>query len=266
MNNSSHYCEYCGKKYTRKTSHIKHTILCEVFHKSKREKTCDKEESSDIPTTEKLYEIIQELALKYKIMETKMENMQKWVDKKKKKLNVLQWLNTCAKPQKTYTEWIQSITATEEHVEILIEQNITQTVDALFNKKIQSLSQKDTDTDTDTSISYIHPIYCFVQKINIFYIYDDVTSEWKQMDSDDLISLSKKIHSKILQAICEWYKKNIDKINKSDKMTILYNQTLVKLMSVNFTADSVYLSKLKTSLHSSLKTDLTNIVEYEFEF
>ena len=257
MSKSLHPCEYCGKTYTRKTSHIKHTILCEVFHKSKREKICEKEESSDIPTTEKLYEIIQELALKYKIMETKMENMQKWVDKKKKKLNVLQWLNTNVKPQQTYTEWIQSIIATEEHVEILIEQNITQTVDALFNKNLQTLSKNDT--------SY-QPIHCFIQKVNIFYIYDDNTSEWRQMNSDELVSLSKKIHSKILQAICEWYKKNIDNINQSDKMTILYNQTLVKLMSVNFTPDSVYLSKLKMSLHSSLKTDLTNIVEYEFEF
>ena len=202
MSKSLHLCEYCSKTYTRKTSHIKHTILCEVFHKSKREKICEKEESSDIPTTEKLYEIIQELALKYKIMETKMENMQKWVDKKKKKLNVLQWLNTNVKPQQTYTEWIQSITATEEHVEILIEQNITQTVDALFNKKLQT----SLDENRSPSIQ-LAPIHCFIQKVNIFYIYDDNTSEWRQMNSDELVSLSKKY-------IQKYYKLYVNGIKK----------------------------------------------------
>ena len=255
MSKSLHPCEYCGKTYTRKTSHIKHTILCEVFHKSKREKICEKEESSDIPTTEKLYEIIQELALKYKIMENKLEDMQKWVDKKKKKINVIHWLNTNVKPKCTYSEWFQSITATEEHLEILIEQNITQTVDALITTNFNpTAGQKD------------YPIYCFVQKVNIFYMHDDTKSEWRQMNSDELVLLSKKVHSRILNALCEWHKKNLDKINQSDKMAILYNKTLIKLMSVSFTQDSVYLSKMKASLHNCLKTDLTNIIEYEFDF
>lgn len=255
MSKSLHPCEYCGKTYTRKTSHIKHTILCEVFHKSKREKICEKEESSDIPTTEKLYEIIQELALKYKIMENKLDDMQKWVDKKKKKINVIQWLNTNVKPKYTYSDWFQSITATEEHLEILIEQNITQTVEALINTNFNPTAGKKDD-----------PIYCFVQKVNIFYMHDDTKSEWRQMTSDELVLLSKKVHSRILNALCEWHKKNLDKINQSDKMAILYNKTLIKLMSVSFTQDSVYLSKMKTSLHNCLKTDLTNIIEYEFDF
>ena len=125
--NYNHSCEYCGKKYTRKNSYTKHTILCEVFHKSKREKRCEKEESSDIPTTQQLYGIIQELALKYKILEEKMEGMQKWVDKKKKKLNVIQWLNTKTIPSIAYANWMEQLFAIEEHVEILIEQSMAQT-------------------------------------------------------------------------------------------------------------------------------------------
>jgi hypothetical protein len=181
--------------------------------------------------------------------------MQKWVDKKKKKINVIHWLNTNVKPKCTYSDWFQSITATEEHLEILIEQNITQTVDALINTNFNpTTGQKD------------YPIYCFVQKVNIFYMHDDIKSEWRQMNSDELVLLSKKVHSRILNALCEWHKKNIDKINQSDKMAILYNKTLIKLMSVNFTQDSAYLSKMKASLHNCLKTDLTNIIEYEFDF
>ena len=254
MSKSQQICEYCSKSYTRKLSYIKHTILCEVFHKSKREKICEKEESTGIPSTKELYGIIQELALKYKILEEKMEDMHKWVDKKKKKLNVIQWLNVNVTPKITYTDWIQSLKASEEEVEILIEKSMTLTVDSIFSKNLQDKP------------NHAYPIYCFIQKANIFYIFDDSIKEWRQMKPEELITLSKKVHSKILTAMCEWYKKNTREIIQNDKMSILYNKTMIKLMSSEFTIDSMYLSKMKASIYNYLKTDLTNIVEYDFEF
>jgi hypothetical protein len=59
-------CPHCDKKYTRKSSYTRHVILCEVLHQTKREKKCAEEETTDIPTTRQLYNIIQELAIKYR--------------------------------------------------------------------------------------------------------------------------------------------------------------------------------------------------------
>jgi len=44
-----HSCHCCGKEYTRKSSHAKHVILCEVLYQTKREKKCEEEETTDIP-------------------------------------------------------------------------------------------------------------------------------------------------------------------------------------------------------------------------
>ena len=84
----THSCGLCNKSYTRKTSYDRHVILCEILHQSKREKKCKGQELSDIPSHTQLFLIVQELALKNQILETKMIEMQKWVETKKKKLNV----------------------------------------------------------------------------------------------------------------------------------------------------------------------------------
>jgi hypothetical protein len=257
---SKHKCQCCGKEYTRKTSHARHIILCEIFHKnnsqSAREKKCEEEETSNIPSTRQLYSIIQELAFKYQIMEQKMNDMQKWVEKKKKKINVIQWLNANCEPAINIQNWIQTIQVTEEHIETLIEHNMTKTISAIINKKL-SIVQDST---------YIHPLYCLTQKANLFYCYNSEEEKWQQFSTDDFIIMLKKIHRKILTALCEWHDKNIDRINSNDKMQILYNKTMIKLMSANFTQDSQILSKIRGELYQRLKIDLKNQMDYEFEF
>lgn len=245
-------CLFCGKSYTRKLSCDRHVILCEVLYKTKtkREKICDKEETTDIPTTKQLYNIIQELAVKYSKMETKMEEMQKWVDKKKKKINVIEWLNANIIPQMTFTEWTKSFIINEEHIQILIEQNMIATVALIFDKNLQNLQ----------IVPY--PIQCFVQKPNLFYIYEE-DRKWVQYTATDFIILFRKIHSKILSALIDWYNKNLVKINNSDKMSEVYNKTLIKLMSANFTIE--YTSKIRINLYNYLKKDMKTIMEYEFE-
>jgi hypothetical protein len=260
---NKHECQYCRKQYTRKSSYSRHIILCEIFYENKtnkapttREKICEEEESSNLPSTKQLYKIIQELATKYKNMEEKMNDMQKWVDKKKRKIKVIQWLNVNIKPNVSIQTWMQNLQATEEDVEILIEQNMTKTISSILNKKLKD----------DQDKKCVNPLYCVSQKTNLFYCYISDEEKWKQFSTDEFINMLKRIHSKILNALCEWYDKNIDRINQSDKMQLLYNKTMIKLMSANFTQDAQILSKIRSELYQHLKVDLTNVIECEFEF
>jgi len=256
----SHSCHCCGKTYTRKSSHTKHVILCEVLYKTKREKKCEEEESTDIPNTKQLYNIIQELAIKYQAMEQKMNDMQKWVETKKRKLNVIQWLNAniLIEPTSgiTIQNWTQTIQVNEEHVEVLIEGNMFQTLSAILRDHLKK----------DKKASKSTPLYCLTQKANLFYCYNDETVKWSHFSSEDFIIMLKRLHAKIVKALCEWHDKNIARINSSDKMQILYNQTMIKLMSANFTHDAQIVSKVRNDLYQQLKTDMKNVIEYEFEF
>ena len=254
---SVHHCNFCGKKNTRKSTHVKHVILCEVLHSTKRERVCEEEESSDIPSRRQLYEIIQEIAFKYSIMETKMEEMQKWLDKKKKKINVIEWLNVnkCHEINDiSYKDWVSRLQITEKHLQILIEENIVQSIITIFHDNLNCQREKEKEKE----IKYKNPIVCFTQKANIFYICDNNENNisnsnnitWKKQSNEEYILLIQKIHSLIWRELIEWKKKNKEEIENNDKMCDLYNKTIIKIAGLNFDYDSAALTKIRTQLYN----------------
>jgi len=243
-------CTFCDKKYTRKTSYNRHVILCEIMHQTKRERLCDSEESDNLPTYKQLYNIVQELGLKYVALENKMEEMQKWVNQKKKKINILDWLNN-NETTTSYSDWISAIAISSEEIEILQTESLIKT----FMTVLQNNLNKSVKT---------HPITAFLEKANTLYFYHE--NEWKQLESNDLVLLVKKIHSKIFGSLVQWKKDNHEKIKYDDKWGELYNKTLLKLTSINFTHDSAILCKIKTGLYNYLKTELKQILTTEYNF
>lgn len=249
-------CNHCGKKHTRKTSHERHILLCEVIYSSKREKKCLDEETSNIPTHFELYKIVQELALKNSILEEKMAEMQKWLDKKKKKIDVVQWLSTNkSNIVEIFSEWQKKIIVTSDHIELLIEENIVKTICEIIHENIKN---KDI------------PIICFQQKTNLFYIFNQniETHEntWKRVEPQEFLLFIQHIHKKIWHELSHWKEKNNEKIQNSEKMCDLYARTVIKLTGLNFDQDSAAMCKIRSYLYNQLKTDLKNMIEYEFEF
>jgi len=259
----SNSCVYCGKCYTRKSSFDKHSIICEIAHKSKRIKMCEEEESTDIPSVEKLYNIIQEMAFKQQKMEEKMEEMQKWIDKKKKKLNVINWLNVQFTPTELFEARARIIVVIQDDITTLIEQNFHQTVINILKRNLK----------TPKEGVVREPIACFSEKSAVFYIYKETKNEseqetknqWSKMTQEDFVYLLRVIHSKLLNALCTWRDINNDRIKYNDNFAELYNKTVIKLMSADFNQESS-LSKIRSPLYTLLKGDLKNMIEYDFEF
>lgn len=247
--NSKECCNYCGKGYTRKMSLQRHVILCETIHKSKREKVCEQEETTDIPSREQLYQIIQELAIKYDNLNEKMQEMQKWVQSKKKRIDIIEWLNENHSQSMPFQSWMKTIQVQEKHVELLMEENIVQTINSILRDNLQIEKGK--------------PFAAFSQKTNILYAFDE-SNQWITFSSEKYILLIKQIHSRILRELCDWRNKNAKEIAESEKMSELYNKTVIKLMGLNFNQDSAALSKIHAALYSSLKVELKQTIELEF--
>jgi hypothetical protein len=269
---STNYCVYCGKSYTRKSSCDKHAIICEMTYKSKRLKSCEEEETTNIPSTLQLYNIIQELAFKQQKMEEKMDEMQKWIDKKKKKLNVIHWLNTQFAPPANFEPRTRAFVVIQEDITVLIEQNFAQTVSNILKRNL--------NPPKDGLVK--EPIACFTEKSSIFYIYkpkqdqqkeqqkeqqqdQQKENEWTKMTPDEFVFILRVIHSKLLNALCTWRDINSERIKYNDKFADLYNKTVIKLMGADFNQEST-LSKIRAPLYNYLKGDLKNMVEYDYEF
>ena len=269
-------CNYCNKEYTRKSSYNRHIILCEILNNNdnkssknnnkkslKREEKCIEEESTSIPSNKQLFNIIQELAYEYKNIKNELIELKKWVETKKKKINIIEWLTNKKNslPQQSFEEWYKIIKVDETDIEILMNENMLQTINNIIHKNLKEYSELSS------------PLIAFNQKINNIYIYSSrlkSSTEWIKMTQEDFIIFLKKIHSKILGALCDWYSKNKEQVKKNEKLGDTYNNAMLKLMSVEFineksNTSSSIASKIRTNLYNSIKNNLDN-VEIEFEF
>ena len=256
INITKHICLSCKKTYTRKLSLDKHKILCDFKSKTKLEHQVDEEELGDIPSHEQLVKIVQELTFKYVKLENKMEHLQKWVNQKKQKIKVIDWLNEHITATIGFKEWITTVQVFEEHALSLFENNIFQTFQLIIEFNLKENQE------------FIYPIKCFSQKTNIFYVCEKTNDNkciWEQVSIDTILLLFKKIQCKIIGELTKWKLTNKEQINGNDKMSDQFNKAVIKLMSVNFVAHDVGASRIRNNLYTYLKTDLKNLIEYEFE-
>jgi hypothetical protein len=249
-------CPYCNKSYIKQCSLEKHILLCDFLNKSKKAKIIDEQEHANMPSYKELVTIVEEMALKMATMEEKIEKMSKWVETKKKKINVIQWLNTNIKPSTSFSEWAPTIEVNQAHLKHLFDNNIIEAVTMIFQESIHQTNGLQIPNPIPI------PIYAFEQKSNMFYIFD---KEWRELIFTDMTFALKKIQNKLLKELADWRAANIVQITNSDKMSEIYNKNVIKLMNITFTVDQVY-NKIKSNLYNIVQVDLKNMIEYEFEF
>jgi hypothetical protein len=259
---SAQCCVHCGKGYKTRTNLEKHLVLCELLHKSKRTSLNDDEEE-EMPSQKKMFQMLLELGQKYSKLEEKMDEINKWVVKKKKKINVLDWLNVNMVPDLIFENLTDKIFIIESDIEFLLQNNFLDTINEIFARTIYNTSEPE------------NPIFAFAQKANIFYIYDTsglnkINNEnsqpcWLELPKDKLIRFLNKIQMKLSKNFYDWRKKNAEKIRDNDSLSISCDNAVLKIMSIEFKQDST-LSKMKSIMYNRMKTDMKALIEYEFEF
>ena len=246
-------CSLCGKKYKTNTNLNKHKILCDTLTRAKKKNlTEDFVETEQIPTQKQMYKIILDLSLKCNYLEEKVENMQKWVDRRKKKLNVIDWLqNQPVKPEKAFEEWYKQTFILKEEIEILMQNSFIQVFTEIIKRIFTCYKE----------VLLPVPIYASVDKPNILYIYKNKTHvqvqaenmKWIEASKEDLLDFFKQIHYQMVKAFLEDKKKKEDKINESDSLADLYNKANIKLMSINW-KEGETCNKFRTILYNKIKS------------
>ena len=251
--NNKYCCRVCNKQYTNKSSLVKHKLLCDFKAKTEREKTIDFEEVGDMPNQVQLVKIVQELALKVIKLEQKIEEMQKYVDKKKKKINVIEWLNTNVTPETNFENLNSKIIINEDDIKCLFEHTFIDVLNQIFSRTIYNNSNKE------------YPIFAFIQKTNIFYIYENDEVKWIELNGEKMWRFLDRIYMKISRAFSEWKKNNKYKMEEDENFQLSCDKTSVKLYSVDIKNETT-LNKIKSNIYSRIKTDIKACLEYEFEF
>lgn len=265
INSKQCCCTWCGKGYKTKINLEKHTILCELIHKSSKKRVTNKNTSDlndydeigdDLPSPKKMYQMLLELGYKYSKLEEKMNEVNKFVVKKKQKINVIEWLNSNVTPSLVFDKLIDKIIVIDSDIEFLLENNFLDTINLILSRFLY----KNCDSQ---------PLFAFVQKVNIFYAFvessDKGSATWVELSKDNLCLFLMRIQMKISKAFHEWKKVRADKIREEDSFAILCDKTLIKIMGNEFKSDITF-NKMRGVIYNKMKTDMKAMIEYEFEF
>jgi uncharacterized protein YeeX (DUF496 family) len=249
----------------------KHINLCELLHKSKKYRN-DEDEDFELPSQKKMFQMLLELGQKYSRLEEKVDEMNKWVLKKKKKINVLEWLNSNIVPHLVFEDLHQKIVIIDSDIEFLLQNSLLDTMNEVLSRTVYNMNMSDisgVDSSVDSSVECVIPLFAFVQKANMFYVFsknnDDIKGVWVELPRENLKRFFMKIQMKISKAFCEWKKKRADKTRDDESFDILCDKTIVKIMGTEFNQDTTF-GKMKTTMYNKMKTDMKSLIEYEFEF
>jgi hypothetical protein len=108
------------------------------------------------------------------------------------------------------------------------------------------------------------PLYCVKNTLYCYAADRGETTKWVELEKKTLVQMLNKLYHLFLNRLCEWRTENLERLNASDKLSISYNQAMIRLMDVDFNQDS-NLNKIKTHLCNHLRCDIKNVIEYEFE-
>lgn len=255
-------CVYCGKSYKLKSNLNKHIVFCEIVDKTKRNKNIIIDEEEELPSQRHMYNMLVELTLKCNKLEQKVEKMNRFVDKKIKKINIVDWLNSNKYPEYRFDKLIEKINLNQDDIDMIFDKNVYDIISILLSREL-----------FDNEIINNAPIYAAIQKSNYIYIYQNVDknqnnenkSVWCELSREILVSFMNKFQNKIMKVLSEWKQINKNQMNNSDKLCEQYNKGLMKIIAIDFKNDIIY-NKMRSLFYNKLKTDMKTMIEYEFEF
>ena len=233
------HCPHCQRSYQRKTFYDRHVAVCNILCKSKRDRALDAEEQSDMPTMHDLYKVVMEMTLKYNALEQKFKDMEKFVNIKKQKLDIVVWLNAkySTATAVDYMTWFNTITVKREHLDVLFQ---TDYVNGVVKALLDALHREDDS-----------PVRAFNEKPNLFYIFQNREKQWSIMDDECYLKLMYLLDKKFMIEFGKWTEENKDKLYLDD-FTLIYAKNVKKIMA---TREHLY-SRIKRELYNKLREDL----------
>lgn len=239
-------CKYCNKTYKSSCHLEKHVLLCKLM--------CDMASENmsvldDIPTPRSMYIMLLELAKKYNNLEDKYYHLNKWVVKKKKKINFAEWLNEHV----TKPVCVNYMSYFDDKFEVSLAD-----IDILFNSSYNDffnlILQKVDFNDS--------PVVGFSDKANTIYGY--VEDKWCELTKTQISSLLFRCKKTIFSKALELKTLKKDEIAKCDKLEAKFDRLMLKLINAEMSDNGLY-NKLRLSLYNRIKKDIKNIVEYDLE-
>ena len=260
-------CVHCNKKYKNETCYNKHFNICRFLNNDSLNN--DSEERDDMPNKSEMWQIILHQNNRLIKLEKELDKLKRYDYYQKKKISVIDYLNSKYKPDYSYEEWEKNITIGKDELNYIFEHgSIKGTVLLLKNYSLKSLglsadSEADlifdsvSDSDSDSHCKII-PIVSTNQTLGKLYIYSN--NCWSAMNQDQFKKMLKIVNKKVFAEFKTWGIETEKKMSK-EKYSELYILNVEKLVSGKQTNQQIQL-RIKTSMCNFLRIQLNNSNTY----
>tara|TARA_A100001388_G_C28767594_1_gene501719 strand:+ start:972 stop:1700 length:729 start_codon:yes stop_codon:yes gene_type:complete len=196
-----------------------------------------------------LTQIVTELIKSNNKLRSEVAELKRWVQVKKRKIVIVDWLNENYQINENYKEFVNKIVVTSNLLEIIFQTNLIEGIQRIFEEYMSKME--------DQKI----PFKSFDQKSNTIYVYNE-ESKWEVLSSEDFNNIVSILSKKILVEFKIWQDKNQHQLY-TDDFSVIYIQNTKKIIG-----GDIPLEKLRRQIHINLykylKMNLQNTIEYEF--
>ncbi len=254
-------CLYCNKKYKNETCYNKHFNICRFLNNDSLNH--DLEERDDIPNKSEMWQIILHQNNRLIKLEKELDKLKRYDYYQKKKISIIDYLNSKYKPNFSYEEWEENITITQNDLNYIFEHgSIKGTVLLLKNYSLKSLGLR-VDSEADlifdsVSDCKIIPIVSTNQTLGKLYIYSN--NCWVAMNQVQFKKMLQIVNKKVFMEFKTWCIETEKKMSK-DKYSELYIKNVEKLISGKYTNHQIQL-RIKTYMCNFLRIQLKNSNTY----
>jgi hypothetical protein len=259
-----HKCNFCNRLFTRKTTYEKHILTCEQLQKSKYLINIEEEENNNtiIPSKLQMMKLIENLILDVNYLKdeiTQLKEFKKFVEKTKKQLSIIDWLNDPKYNNIINIDFFDTINKYNIEYDDMMYILNNDYIDGIY-----SIFQKIFNIENTNN----HSIRCYQHYNNCFFISlknTDNSFYWKKLNLTDIKKALKIIDKKLWIIFIEYKKQNQQEINKSDFLYEKFVDYNKKISGYSKTPEK-NITEILDLLFKYLKRKFTNIIEYETSF
>ncbi len=245
---TSYKCEHCHKEYKRKACFNNHILQCRFYTMCKREP----QNINFDANLENVYKLLIDLHNKYDKLQTEYDELKKYVNITKNKINVIEYLNkNFDLSDFDFIQFMNSIQITNQQLEIVFKNDYVDGIIQILTDKIDKFREKNINI----------PITAFSNKDGVLYIYLKDESSWVIMDENYLIRFIKYFNKNLLELFGQWKENNQHSMDYEDFCSS-YVRNMKKVIGGNFEKKNKDIM-IKNKLYKYLKVNIKDINTYE---
>lgn len=248
-------CKFCTQEYKEKFNFDRHVGFCEFSFKSAKEIDNEIEAFEKAPSPSELFAYVKELSIRVGKLEKENAQLKQFVQKEKKRIDVLDWLNNRCEsvPDFTFTTWFTELPV-ESYLEKVFEYDLLTALIKCLDHTFENMEKP--------------PICAFSQKAGMFYVFERSNSclgqlgKWSQISNKQLDKWFSFMATKMIAAFKNWYEENKTTIDSDEKYKEQYFDYFQKVLGGKMN-DETRNHRLRQFCYTKLKQNLKSIVELE---